>query len=247
MSTSLSRDELSLIKKRSFFGGLNANMMSSLIEDGMLQEIDAGETLFLQGDRAEFCFIVLDGWIKLYRISRDGSEAIVSIFSRGQSFAEAAVFSKEVYPVAGEAVSPAKLLRIPRDVLHKSVCEDSEFALSMLASTSMHLKQLVQQVEQLKVHTGAQRLARFLASLCPTTSGSCTIGLPYDKTLIAGSLGMKPESLSRAFLRLRQIGVRVERNTAAISDVNNLRDYANGVFDDGSISYQRQNRASSHH
>ena len=74
-----------------------------------------------------------------------------------------------------------------------------------------------------------KRVAGFLASLCPVEEGACTIGLPYDKALIASRLGMKPESLSRSFARLRSIGVRVERGVAAISDVRRLKDYAEGA------------------
>jgi CRP-like cAMP-binding protein len=49
--------------------------------------------------------------------------------------------------------------------------------------------------------------------------------LPYDKVLIAGRLGMKPESLSRAFARLKDQGVVIRQNLAAIADVGALRDY----------------------
>ena len=50
--------------------------------------------------------------------------------------------------------------------------------------------------------------------------------LPYDKVLIAGRLGMKPESLSRAFIRLKKVGVTVSQNNAAIADVARLREFA---------------------
>lgn len=218
-------------------------MMASLLGDAHLLRADAGEVLFMQGDPASECYIVVEGWVKLYRLTMDGNEAVVSVFARGQSFAEAAVFSMDTYPVAAEAVTACKLLHISRDILHRRVRENPEFALSILSSTSLHLKQLVQQVEQLKMHTGAQRVARFLASLCPMELGACTIGLPYDKTLIAGRLGMKPESLSRAFVKLRRVGVRVERNAAAIRDIRVLRDYADG--DDGGIGYHRAGSVSS--
>ena len=61
-------------------------------------------------------------------------------------------------------------------------------------------------VEQLKAQTGVQRVAEFLASLTTADAGTCTIALPYDKSLIAGRLGLKPESLSRAFAKLRSSG-----------------------------------------
>lgn len=37
---------------------------------------------------------------------------------------------------------------------------------------------------------------------------------------------MKPESLSRAFTKLREQGVLIQQNSAEIADVGSLRDYA---------------------
>jgi len=96
----------------------------------------------------------------------------------------------------------------------------------MLASASLHLKRLVDQIEELKARTGPQRLADFLVGLAPVAQGPCTIALPYEKLLIAGRLGMKPESLSRAFQRLRAVGVRINQNTVAVGDVARLTEFA---------------------
>ena len=67
----------------------------------------------------------------------------------------------------------------------------------------------MQQVEQLKAQSGVQRVAEFLASRATVDSGSCVITLPFDKVLIASRLGLKPESLSRVFAKLRSVGVAV--------------------------------------
>ena len=69
-------------------------------------------------------------------------------------------------------------------------------------------------------------MAEYLLELCPEGAESATVILPYDKTLIAGRLGMKPESLSRAFVRLRDHGVRVNQSSAAIASIPRLRDLA---------------------
>ena len=96
----------------------------------------------------------------------------------------------------------------------------------MLTATYAHLHTLVAQVEQLKAQTGPQRVADFLLELARAPVGSCSVELPYDKVLIAGRLGMKPESLSRAFAKLRDQGVRIQQNSAEIEDVESLRGYA---------------------
>lgn len=182
--------------------------------------------LFIQGETADAFYVVLDGWIKIYRMSHAGEEAVVAVFTKGQSFAEAAVFTGGLFPVSAEAVTEARLIRISSANLIATLRRSPEISLAMLAATSQHLHMLVQQIEQLKAHTGAQRVAEFLSSLAPVWTGSCTIDLPYDKSLIAGRLGMKPESLSRAFARLRDVGVQVRQNTAAIQDVVRLREFA---------------------
>jgi hypothetical protein len=50
--------------------------------------------------------------------------------------------------------------------------------------------------------------------------------LPYGKFLIVGRLGMKPEGLSRAFVKLRGPGVTTCQNNAAIDDKSTLRVFA---------------------
>jgi len=57
------------------------------------------------------------------------------------------------------------------------------------------------------------------------------VTLPYDKSLIAGRLGMKPESLSRAFAKLRTHGMTVRHHHAAISDVAEMHAFAMGDED----------------
>jgi len=123
-------------------------------------------------------------------------------------------------------VTDGRLMRLQSGTLLRLIRENPDIGIAMLASTSMHLHMLVQQIEQLKSHTGAQRVAEFLASLCPVSQGPCRISLPYDKALIAGRLGMQPESLSRSFARLKPVGVHIDQNLAEIDDVAKLRHYA---------------------
>jgi CRP-like cAMP-binding protein len=84
----------------------------------------------------------------------------------------------------------------------------------------------VQHVEQLKAQSGVQRVAEFLVSLTTVDHGHYEISLPYDKVLIAARLGLKPESLSRAFAKLRSVGVAVHAAHVEINDVARLRQLA---------------------
>lgn len=198
----------------------------SLLSDATFRDFTRGETVFLQGDRAQVIHVVLDGWVKLYRVSPNGNEAVVNVFTRGHSFGEAVAFRQQPYPVSAEAVSDCTLLLISARSFISILEQRPELSLAVIASTFQHLHDLVAQVEQIKAQTGAQRVADFLIRLSSCEAGSCEVTLPYDKALIAGRLGMKPESLSRAFSKLKVVGVRVSRHHATIENIKALQDYA---------------------
>ncbi|WP_246100702.1 Crp/Fnr family transcriptional regulator [Palleronia caenipelagi] len=185
-----------------------------------------GQLLFDHGDPASSVHIVLDGWVKLFRVTPSGSEAVVAVFTRGHSFGEAAALKGGTFPVAAEAATDCDVLRIPTARLLSMMRAEPDVSIAILSSTFAHLHGLVAEIEQLKAHSGAQRVAQFLLSLTRCEEGTCAVTLPYDKVLIAGRIGMKPESLSRAFARLKTYGVRITQNRAEIEDIDRLRNFA---------------------
>ncbi len=201
-------------------------IVEAVLGAARVRRFDRGATIFLQGEQASAIYIVAEGWVKLYRIAPSGAEAVVGVFTKGRSFGEAVAFRNLTYPVAAEAVTECTLIRIEADSLLRQIRESPEVAISILAATYVHLNGLVSQLEGLKAQTGAQRLAEFLLELAPCPDGACDVILPYDKVLIAGRLGMKPESLSRAFAKLRDHGVTMRQSLASIEDVAALRAYA---------------------
>lgn len=204
----------------------SASSRDQILDSGRVRQVDRGATLFLQGERCDCFYIVLDGWVKLYRISPTGSEAILGLLTSGSSFGEATALRREPYSLSAAAASDCTLMRVETAALRRAVGEEPELALAILSATLSQMNMLVDQVERLKVQSGAQRLAAFLLALCDGIGPSCTVGLPYEKVLIAGYLGMKPESLSRSFGRLRDLGVSVRQGKVVIEDIAALRDFA---------------------
>jgi CRP-like cAMP-binding protein len=216
-------DDLRAASQIVVFSGLNPREVQTLLAQATVIDLEPGQSLFRQGDAAAAFFIVITGWIKLYRITPAGDEAVLHVLTKGESFAEAVAFVGGRYPATASAATDARVVMIPAHHVINCVREMPDIAIAMIASTSQHLHRLVQRVEQLSAQSGLQRVAEFLAGLCPNMDGSCTISLPYDKTLIAGRLGLKPESLSRVFAKLRSVGVDVRASDVVVSEVAQLR------------------------
>ena len=233
MSSRLTAGDLQIITRLAVFRGLKSETVQHIIAPATAVMLRPHELIMRQDDPATAFFIVIDGWVKLYRSTSAGDETVIDMMTKGDSFAEAVAFTGNRYIATAEAVSTARVGRIPADHLVRCIRGSPDIALAMIASISQHMHHLVQQVEQLKAQSGVQRVAEFLASLSLAEHGHCALALPYDKILIAGRLGLTPESLSRAFARLRNIGVVVEASNVIVNDVAKLRRLA---ADDRSVA-----------
>jgi CRP-like cAMP-binding protein len=168
------------------------------------------QILFQQGDPAVAFFVVLDGWMKLYRTDASGHETIIHVAKAGETFAEAAMFMEGAYPVNAEAVTAVRLQRIDARGVHARIGEKPSFAFAMLGAMSLRLRRLVGEIERLKRRSAAELVAEFLLQLCSSNADDhADVTLPFEKAVIAARLGMKPESFSRALGRLKEIGVVV--------------------------------------
>jgi CRP-like cAMP-binding protein len=219
-----------IVKSTPLFGTMPPELAQTLIGTSAPHLYDKGTSLFLQGELASAFFIILDGWVKIYRTTIDGLEVVVHVLRRGETFAEPAMFLGGRYPASAETVSSARLLKISGTVFRSRIRERPELALSMLASASYQLKFLIEQIEQFKVRSAPQRIADFIVQLAQAKEGPAVVELPFEKSLLANRLGMKPESFSRALGKLRSHGVTVEREVITVADVGHLLsfiEYAN--------------------
>ena len=226
--TGMQEDDLLQLRRLVFFGGLKAEEVFELLADATVRKHVRGTVLFTQDEPANRFFVVLGGWVKLSRETRDGHESVIGLFSKGESFAEAAMFESEVFPVDGTVIEDSRLLVIPAGSFRRRLSERPELMFRLLGAMSRHMRRLVQQIEQLTSRTAAERVAGFLAGLAQGAKAPVRLHLPVDKVLIAGRLGMQPETFSRALARLRNYGVQVDGHEVAIMDLKRLEELAEG-------------------
>jgi CRP/FNR family transcriptional regulator, dissimilatory nitrate respiration regulator len=226
MSSKLTAGDLQIITRVAVFRGLKSETVQHIIAPATALVLRPHELIMRQDDPATAFFIVIDGWVKIYRSTAAGDETVIDIVKKGDCFAEAVAFTGYRYIATAEAVTNARVGRIPADHLVRCIHGSPDIALAMIASVSQRMHHLIQQVEQLKVQSGVQRVAEFIASLSLAQQGKCATALPYDKVLIAARLGLTPESLSRAFAKLRSVGVAVDASQVVINDIAKLRSIA---------------------
>lgn len=226
MESRLTAGDLQIIARIAVFRGLKPETVEHIVAPAKAVTFRAHEMIARQDEPATAFFIVIHGWVKLFCSLASGDETVIETMTKGGSFAEAVAFTGNRYLASAEAVGEARVARIPADHVIRCIRDNPDIAVPMIASISQHMSYLVQHIKQLKAQSGVQRLAEFLVSLSLTDQGHCALALPYDKSLIAGQLGLQPESLSRAFAKLRSVGVSVEASHVQVRDVAALRQIA---------------------
>jgi CRP-like cAMP-binding protein len=217
--------EADVLKKSVFFGALPAAAFNDIMEASRIVDLEAGQALFEQGAQATSVFAVASGLIKLTVGQRDGREVLVELFDSGTSFAEALAFGSETYPVSAYAIVDSRVVAAPISAIHDALGADPEAFKAILAATFRYLHSLIRQIEELKGNSGVERVALYILARIDLAAGKTEFELPYDKKTMALALGIKPESLSRAFGRLANHGVEVSRRKVAVLDPDALLNF----------------------
>lgn len=217
------------IKKSSLFQNIDMATLEQLAQQCHQKTFAKGADLFVMGDQANAFFILLKGWIKLYRLARDGGEVIIHVFGPGEAFAEAAVFNdNRTYPANAQAIEDAVIIEVPRSFFVQRIEADSQFALRMLGAIAARQHYLVQQLEQVTTRTAPQRIGAFLVHFCRKEKQGqegWLVDLPYDKSIISTRLNIKPETFSRALAKLEPYGVSVKGRHIMIEDMDKLVEF----------------------
>jgi CRP/FNR family transcriptional regulator, dissimilatory nitrate respiration regulator len=224
-SSILKPDDIDKIAAIGPFADLPRDDVEVLIGAAQPRSFARHSLLFSQGDPADSFFVILEGRVKLFTATEDGDENVVSVFGEGRSFGEAAMFASGRFPVNAEVVEDAMLVRIMADHLFSHLAENKELAFRMLAVMARRHRQFQKDITDIKSKTPGQRLGGFILSQTDVLSGPVSTSLPFDKALIAARIGIKPESLSRALARLRDIGVDCQGRDVHIEDIQRLREF----------------------
>ncbi|MCB9983687.1 MAG: Crp/Fnr family transcriptional regulator [Rhodospirillales bacterium] len=202
--------------------------VSALQEAARERRFEKGQVVFLHGDGVECFYIIRHGWVKLYRETLDGTQAVVDIFTTGHMFGETAIFEDGMYPYSAEAVEDVQVIALPIDLLKNEIKANNKLALDMLCSMARYRRRQDREIEHRSLQNASQRIGCFLLRLLnQSEDGAAHIHLPYDKMLVASRLGMQPETFSRALSRLRdKTGIRIKGSTVEIDSPSQLTDYS---------------------
>lgn len=215
--------EKSMLTSLPLFAGLPDVLLEKLSEVSQVREYKKGKLLFLENEPCSRFYIVLSGWVKLFKGNATGEETVLQMLGANETIAESAVFLGVPYPASAQVAEDSVLLSIPAPIIREEIRNNGILALNMVTCISKHSQSMIHQIEATRLKSAVERVGWFLLKLAIESKHvSKEIRLPYDKAMIASFLAMTPETFSRTLKQFKDRGFKIESDAVTLPDINVL-------------------------
>ncbi len=200
-------------------------------EDRLLEEIkaqttririEAGDTIFWEGDRCQGMAIALSGRVRVFKIGENGNEITLYRFGKGEGciLTASCILNKGTFPAIARVEEDGQALLISASVVRRWVRQYEEWQNFICGLLAGRLGNIIATVEEIAFKRMDARLMAFLVK--KASEGQSTLITTHQK--IASELGTAREVISRILKDLEMRGlITLSRGAISIVDLNELK------------------------
>ncbi|MBI5403393.1 MAG: Crp/Fnr family transcriptional regulator [Ignavibacteriae bacterium] len=248
MQKKLTTDDL---RKIHLFSDLTEEELTKILSFSRHKKAGKGDILFFDTEPYFGFHCVLEGSVKLYKISGEGREHIVHIMCPYSTFGEVPVFEsfedvindKAVYPINAASIEDdTEVLIVSAKPFLSFMKENTSICFKFLSTLSKRLKVLNNHIEGITLHDIKRRLAKYIFEEFENSKkrkaeierakkiklkSTDSFELPISKYDLAAHLGTIIETLSRTFKKLQDENlIDVSGKKITVLDLKELKKYS---------------------
>ena len=130
---------------------------------------DNGNYIFLEDSDGEQCFFVLEGSVKVTRLSKDGREVILAMLNEGDFFGEMSLLDGESRSANVIALEKTEVLTLDRRDFLDVVNDYPQIAVMLLKELAGRLRKSDRQIASLSLSDAEKRIALCIICLLYTS------------------------------------------------------------------------------
>jgi len=205
----------SVLKNVNMFSELSESELKKIYSLSSIKTYGRGEMIFFDTEPYSGFYIVLQGSVKIFKITKDGKEHIVHFIYPFNTFAEVPLFDQYDKIVKDEFRYPAnsmsmedntKLILIRSSVFYELIEKNKSICMKIISGLAKKLRHLNSHIESLSLDV-PRRLAKYLLDEFKKTNNNSInkpfIELPISKHDLASYLGTIDETLSRTLKKFQ--------------------------------------------
>lgn len=187
--------------------------------------VESGQTVFHQDHPSDAIYWLLEGRVKITRVTPEGYESVLCVRNTGESFCPVAALDGGPQLGTAFALGRTRLAWIDRKAFHELCREHPELAAIVQGACLLEVRSLMHRLETFAFRNVEQRLALVLLSeMRRASEAKPPVELRLTRQELAGLAGTTRESVSRALQRLQRAGVvQARRGSVVVVDPDHLR------------------------
>lgn len=153
---------MAFLKNVSLFADLREEDLAGLVKDFRLKRYGKDEIIFRQRDRSHEFYVVLEGKVRIFRISPSGGETSIIIFTTHDIFGEFAALDNQPRSATAKAIVPTTLLQMGQEQFLEHMRTIPRLALAMSKMLAEKLRWTAAYAEAIAQYDAAGRLLHIL-------------------------------------------------------------------------------------
>jgi len=176
----LPRLDESLLSNVPPFSRLDRRQNRALLDQATSRRFDEGVTVFAEGEPAERFYLLLDGTIRVVRISDTGEQVTILHIPAGQLFGIAQALGRDTYPATAITASETLALGWPSRLWHTLVSDYAGFASETYSIVGDRVREMNTRIVETATRRVEQRVATALLRLVNQTGRKVEDGIEID-------------------------------------------------------------------
>lgn len=197
-----------VLGKLGYFAHLDRDLLERVAARTRTLRLDRGEVVFREGEPAQGLYFVVEGLVKIARVSPEGREQVLTVVGPHQTFNDVPVFDGGPNPATVTALEPSVIGLVPTDVVGDLVREHGAVAEAMLRVFAARLRTLTALVADLTHLDVTGRVAKVLLTYHRASGGRA---LRLTQQDLASMVGTTREVAARSLRTLEERGCIVRR------------------------------------
>ncbi len=220
--------DASLLQDFNLFDDVTDEDLEKIVHVCHKQTFQKGNMILIEEEIGSTFFLILDGKVKISRISDDGREVILSILSDGDFFGEMAIIDGQSRSANVSSLEDTELLTVRRDDFMDLLYAYPQITINLVKELTSRLRRSDQHIKALSLQDAVGKVASALLRLAENSgimkSGQVVVpNVPAQQDL-ANMSGTSRETISRAIKALSQDGyLNKDGNNVIIYDYERFK------------------------
>lgn len=199
--------------------------MSVLQKEFQRRSYNAGETLFIRGDRADGVHWVASGTVRLSILNQKGDELTFDLARRGSVFGEIAALDVQTRSASAVAISDTETEFLAAGKLKALIAERPEIANGVIRFLCDRIRKVSDHFESVSLFSLEARLANFLLNEARVRDKD-RFALGITQSELAMLLGATRQRVNMAFRSLEDGGAITRKGDRLSCQLEKLKSFA---------------------